>query len=151
MAWSVGNGVVIVCEDITRKRDGGPGPDARKKLLAVFDGITDGIQVVDSEFRNAEQSMTSLLSRNIKPGDHCWPRAFDTKICIDCPAEETFLTGQLASTTKRLAFAPGGDGSDDRDRTVEISTFRSSIGQPRGPGGGIYQRCVRKNAACRPS
>lgn len=127
MAWSVGNGVVIVCEDITRKKEmEDQVSDARKKLLAVFDGITDGIQVVDSEFRvtAVNKSMTSLLSRDIKPGDHCYAAcAFDTKICIDCPAEETFLTGQPASTTKRLAFAPGGDGSDDRDRTVEISTF----------------------------
>jgi len=127
LAWSVGNGIVIVCEDITRKKEmEDQVSDARKKLLAVFDGITDGIQVVDSEFRvtAVNKSMTSLLSRSIRLGDHCYAAcAFDTKICVDCPAEETFLTGQPASTTKRLAFAANGDGSDERDRSIEISTF----------------------------
>jgi len=127
MAWSVGNGVVIVCEDITRKKEmEDQVSDARKKLLAVFDGITDGIQVVDSEFRvtAVNKSMTSLLTRSIKLGDHCYAAcAFDTKICTDCPAEETFLTGQPASTTKRLAFVRGGVGGDERDRFIEINTF----------------------------
>ena len=127
MAWSLGNGVVIVCEDITRKKEmEDQVSDARKKLLAVFDGITDGIQVVDSEFRvtAVNKSMTSLLSRSIKLGDHCYAAcAFDTKSCSDCPAEETFLTGQPASTTKRLAFTRNGDGGDERDRFVEINTF----------------------------
>ncbi len=127
MAWSVGNGVVIVCEDITRKKEmEDQVSDARKKLLAVFDGITDGIQVVDGEYRvtAVNKSMTTLLSRAIRLGDHCYAAcAFDTKICIDCPAEETFLTGQPASTTKRLVFAGGGADGDERDRYIEVSTF----------------------------
>ena len=52
MAWSLGNGVVIMLEDITRRKEmEDQVSDARKRLLAVFDGITDGIQVVDGDFR----------------------------------------------------------------------------------------------------
>jgi PAS domain S-box-containing protein len=124
MAWSMGNGVVIMLEDITRKKDMEDQiSDARKRLLAVFDGITDGIQVVDSDFRitAVNKSMNALLSRDIRIGAHCYDAcAFGAKICIDCPAEETFRSGQPASLTKRLPQTLP-DLSDER--VVEISTF----------------------------
>jgi PAS domain S-box-containing protein len=125
MAWSTGNGVVIILEDISRKKEmEDQVSDARKRLLAVFEGITDGIQVIDSEFRitTVNKSMTDLLARSIKIGEPCYRAcAFDIKICVDCPAEETFRTGQPSSVTKKLlqtGNSPGG-----RDRFVEISTF----------------------------
>jgi two-component system sensor histidine kinase AtoS len=124
MAWSVGNGVVIILEDITRKKDmEAQISDARKRLLAVFDGITDGIQVIDENFRvTAEnKSMTALLGRSAKVGEHCFEAcAFDVKVCVDCPAEETFRSGQPASTTKRLV---GSATNRSDERVVEISTF----------------------------
>jgi PAS domain S-box-containing protein len=124
MAWSMGNGVVIMLEDITRKKDMEDQiSDARKRLLAVFDGITDGIQVVDNDFRitAVNKSMTALLLRDIKIGAHCYDAcAFGTKICTDCPAEETFRTGQPASLTKRL---PQTTPDMPDERAVEISTF----------------------------
>ena len=125
MAWSIGNGVVIMLEDITRKKEmEDQVSDARKRLLAVFEGITDGIQVVDSDFRitAVNKSMTALLSRSIKIGEHCYEAcAFDSTICIDCPAKETFRTGQPSSITKKLMQPEGSAGA--RDRSVEISTF----------------------------
>jgi PAS domain S-box-containing protein len=124
MAWSVGNGVVIMLEDITRKKEMEDQiSDARKRLLSVFDGITDGIQVVDGDFRitAANKSMTTLLARPIRIGARCYEAcAFGAKICADCPAEETFRTGQPASITKKLPHtAP--DGTEER--VAEISTF----------------------------
>ncbi len=121
MAWSVGNGVVIMIEDISRKKEMEDQiSDARKRLLAVFDGITDGIQVVDNDFRitAVNKSMTALLGKRIKIGAHCYEAcSFGAKICTDCPAEETFRSGQPASVTKRLRL-PGTE-----ERVVEISTF----------------------------
>ncbi len=124
MAWSVGNGVVIMIEDISRKKEmEGQISDARKRLLSVFDGITDGIQVVDNDFRitAVNKSMTALLGKRVKIGAHCYEAcSFGAKICIDCPAEVTFRSGQPASITRKLLLT----GSDDPDvRVVEISTF----------------------------
>jgi len=124
MAWSVGNGVVIMLDDITRKKEMEDQiSDARKKLLAVFDGITDGIQVLDSDFRitAVNKSMTTLLAREIRTGSRCFEAcAFGTKICLDCPAEETFRTGQPASITKRVLQRTS---NRQEERVVEISTF----------------------------
>jgi len=124
MAWSVGNGVVIMLDDITRKKEMEDQiSDARKKLLAVFDGITDGIQVIDSDFRitAVNKSMTTLLAREIRTGVRCFEAcAFGTRICLDCPAEETFRTGQPASITKGLLQRTS---NRQEERVVEISTF----------------------------
>ncbi len=124
MAWSIGNGVVIMLEDISRKKEMEDQiSDARKKLLSVFDGITDGIQVVDDDFRitAVNKSMTTLLGRHVKIGERCYEAcSFGIKICADCPAEETFRSGQPASITKKLLQS----GSTEPDeRVVEISTF----------------------------
>ncbi len=121
--WSVGNGVVIMLEDITRRKEmEDQVSDARKRLLAVFDGITDGIQVVDGNFRitAVNKSMTVLLGREIPVGSVCYEScSHDERKCTDCPAEETFRTGLPASTTKRLELPePGGTV-----RHVEINTF----------------------------
>jgi signal transduction histidine kinase len=125
MAWSTGNGVVIMLEDITRKKEmEDQVSDARKRLLAVFEGITDGIQVIDGDFRitAVNKSMTALLERDIKINNYCYEAcSFDIKVCVDCPAEETFRTGLPSSITKTLPQTGGGPGG--RDRVVEISTF----------------------------
>ena len=124
MAWSVGNGVVIMLEDITRKKEMEEQiSDARKRLLAVFDGITDGIQVVDVEYRltAVNKSMTTLLAKDIKIGVHCFEAcSFGVKICLDCPAEVTFRTGQPASITRKL---PHVTSDGEEERVVEINTF----------------------------
>lgn len=124
MAWSVGNGVVIMLENITRKKEMEDQiSDARKRLLAVFDGITDGIQVIDGDFRitAVNKSMTALLARDIRIGARCYEAcSFGAKICVDCPAEETFRTGQPSSITRKLLLTASA-GPDER--VVEISTF----------------------------
>lgn len=125
MAWSVGNGVVIMLDDITRKRDMEEQiGDARKRLLEVFEGITDGIQVVDGGFRvtAVNRSMTALLARSIAIGARCY-EAFGAEACPDCPAEETFRSGQPASITRRITPPAPEARADDGERCVEISTF----------------------------
>jgi PAS domain S-box-containing protein len=122
MAWSLGNGVVIMLDDITRKKEmEDQVSDARKRLLAVFDGITDGIQVVDPDFRitAVNKSMTKLLDRDVRIGGKCHESCMpDGRKCTDCPAEETFRTGLPASTMKRLTPSLTGP-----ERHVEINTF----------------------------
>lgn len=124
--WSVDNGVVIILEDITRRKDMEEEvSEARKRLQAVFDGITDGIQVVDSEFRvtAVNKSMNGLLKRRVSVGGRCFDACvFGAKICEDCPAVETFNSGRPATVTKRLPSMPSGDNHALR-RVVEISTF----------------------------
>jgi len=126
LAWSVGDGVVIMLENITRKKEMEEQiVDARKRLLEVFEGITDGIQVVDADFlvTTVNRSMTSLLSRSIQMGERCY-EPFGTSVCPDCPARETFRSGQAASVMRRLPASPGSAGiTGDGERSVEISTF----------------------------
>jgi PAS domain S-box-containing protein len=122
-AWSIDNGVVIMLEDITRKKEMEDQIfDARKRLQAIFDGITDGIQVVDSDFliTAVNKSMTTLLARNIRIGAHCYEAcAFDVKICVNCPAEETFRTGhqRRSSFCRQGAVRRNGGGSSRSPRS----------------------------------
>src|SRR3990172_4606311 len=124
--WSIDKGVVISFEDITRKKDmEDQVSDARKRLQAVFDGITDGIQVIDGEFRitAANRSMNSLIGRKVAVGSHCFESCFfGARICDDCPATETFHAGHPASLTKKLTLKKAGT-MEVAERVVEISTF----------------------------
>lgn len=124
--WSIDKGVVIMLEDITRKKEMEDQiSDARKRLQAVFDGITDGIQVIDSEFRitAVNKSMTALLGRTILVGEHCFKTCgFGVKLCEDCPAMTTFETGLPAFITKRLTSTRSVD-ADTGERVIEVSTF----------------------------
>lgn len=124
--WSVDNGVVIVLDDITRKKEMEDQIyDEKKKLQAVFDGITDGIQVIDGEFRviAINRSMSRLLNRQIAAGGRCYEACvFGAKICEDCPALETFESGRPATVTKSIPSRRPVE-SEDRERVVEITTF----------------------------
>ena len=126
LAWSVGNGVVIMLEDVTRKKEMEDQiTDGRKRLQAVFDGITDGIQVLDPEFRitAVNKSMTVLVGRAVTLGQHCYRACLSNSVaCEDCPAEETFRSGQPASLIKVIPRRPDVPGGFD-ERVLEISTF----------------------------
>jgi signal transduction histidine kinase len=126
LAWSVGNGVVIMLDDVTRKKELEEQiTDGRKRLQAVFDSITDGIQVVDTDFRitAVNKSMTSLLGGNAAVGHRCHRVRFSNSgVCDDCPAVDTFRTGQPASIIRKIdRKAATGDGNGER--VLEISTF----------------------------
>jgi PAS domain S-box-containing protein len=126
LTWSVGNGVVIILEDVTRKRELEEQiTDARKRLQNVFDGITDGIQVVDTEFRitAVNKSMTALAGGSVIIGQRCYKVCGSPAgVCDDCPAVETFRSGQPASMVRRTPAGSGQQG-DQEERILEISTF----------------------------
>ncbi|NTW66311.1 MAG: PAS domain-containing protein [Nitrospirae bacterium] len=126
LAWSVGHGVVIMLEDVTRKKEMEDQiTDGRKRLQAVFDGITDGIQVVDPGFRitAVNKSMTYLVGGTVSLGHLCYKSCSLGDVpCEDCPAEETFRSGQPASLIRRAPRRSGQPGGDDA-RVLEISTF----------------------------
>ena len=86
LAWSVGDGVVIMLEDVTRKKEMEDQiTDGRKRLQAVFDGITDGIQVLDPEFRitAVNKSMTILVGRAVTLGQHCFKACLSNSAACD--------------------------------------------------------------------
>ena len=126
LAWSVGNGVVIMLEDVTRKKEMEDQIlDGRKRLQAVFDGITDGIQVVGTDFRitAVNKSMTALVGSTVTLGQQCYKACSpENTPCENCPAKETFRSGQPASLIKRLPGRSGLPGGPD-ERILEISTF----------------------------
>ncbi len=126
LAWSVGNGVVIMLEDITRRKDLEEQiTDGRKRLQNVFDGITDGIQVVDAQFRitAVNRSMTALVGGSVAIGHYCYSVCGShAKVCDSCPAVATFRSGQPATLIRRVARKGGPPGEQD-ERILEISTF----------------------------
>ncbi len=126
MAWSVGNGVVIMLEDVTRRRELEEQiTDGRKRLQNVFDGITDGIQVVDAQFRitAVNRSMTALVGGSVAIGHLCYSVCGSQgAVCDGCPAVETFRSGQPATLVRRVVRT-GGPEADQDGRILEISTF----------------------------
>jgi PAS domain S-box-containing protein len=126
LAWSVGNGVVIMLEDVTRKKEMEELiTDGRKRLQTVFDGITDGIQVVDTEFRitAVNKSMTGLVGGSVAIGQRCYKVCGSSEgVCDDCPAVETFRSGQPASLVRKVQ-TKAGHQNDPAERILEINTF----------------------------
>jgi signal transduction histidine kinase len=126
LAWSVGHGVVIMLEDVTRKKElEDQITDGRKRLQTVFDGITDGIQVVDPGFRitAVNKSMTFLVGGAVTVGQFCYKAcSFGDTPCGNCPVEETFRSGQPASVIKRPPRRAAVTGAAD-ERVLEISSF----------------------------
>ena len=126
LAWSVGHGVVIMLEDVTRKKEMEDQiTDGRKRLQAVFDGITDGIQVVDPGFRitAVNKSMTFLVGGTVTLGQLCYQAcSFGDAPCGNCPVEETFRSGQPASLIKRAPRRSAQPGAAD-EQVLEISSF----------------------------
>lgn len=93
---------------------------ARGRLEALFDGIADGISVIDREFRVSEwNSGIDRLFGPPRPGvATCHERyAQRAKPCPGCPARITAATGAQAQRRYRW---PGPDGAQ---REVEVVTF----------------------------
>jgi signal transduction histidine kinase len=93
---------------------------ARERLEKLFDGIADGISVIDREFRVSEwNSGIERLFGPPQPGPAtCHERyARSPKPCPGCPARVTAATGAQAQRRYRW---PGADGAP---REVEVVTF----------------------------
>jgi len=126
LAWSVGNGVVIMLDDVTRRKElEDQITDGRKRLQTVFDGITDGIQVVDAGFRitAVNRSMTSLIGSGVAIGQRCYEACGGNDgVCDGCPAIETFRSGQPASLVRTVPLRSSEPGAPG-ERILEITTF----------------------------
>lgn len=127
LPWSVGNGVVLMLEDITRKKEMEEQiTEGRKRLQTVFDGITDGIQVIDRDFKitAVNKSMTALVGGGVAIGHFCYRSCGSgTVVCNGCPAVETFRSGQPASMIKQIPRTSGAHNGSEIERILEISTF----------------------------
>lgn len=126
LAWSVGNGVVIMLDDITRRKELEEQIiDGRKRLQTVFDGITDGIQVVDAAFRitAVNRSMNSLVGSSAAIGQRCYQACGPGgMMCEGCPAVETFRSGLPASLVRAVPCRAPEPGAP-AERILEITTF----------------------------
>lgn len=126
LPWSVGNGVVIMLDDITRKKEMEELIlEGRKRLQTVFDGITDGIQVIDRDFQitAVNRSMTALIGCKVAIGSHCYQSCGSTTtVCDDCPGVETFRSGRPSSVIKRIKIS-NSSGVAKGEQILEISTF----------------------------
>jgi signal transduction histidine kinase len=93
---------------------------ARGRLESLFDGITDGISVIEGDFHISEWNSGIERLFGAPEGGHtrCHTRyAGRTTPCAGCPARKTMATGAQAQRRYRWP-APGGG-----TREVEVVTF----------------------------
>ncbi len=95
---------------------------SKRQLQAVFDGITDGLIIVDSDFRivAVNKAEAAFLGREPKDlvGRFCYEvYCRGDHACELCPAHETFAMGK-ASMASRLELASGY-----HRRGVDVYTF----------------------------
>lgn len=93
---------------------------SERRLRALFDGIADGISVIDDEFRVAESNsgIRQLFGALEGSPPRCFERyARRTAPCPGCPAEETLRSG--ARRERRYRW-PARGGSE---RDFEVTTF----------------------------
>lgn len=85
---------------------------SNQRLRRLFNGISDGISVIDREYRivNANTGIAALVERGEAEliGEACY-RAYNgaDAPCPNCPAEDTFRCGASASAELRWS-TPGG-------------------------------------------
>ena len=85
---------------------------SQSRLQALFDGAPDAITIVERDFRISTVNKTALnwYQRPLEDfvGKYCY-REFQGRsdICPNCPAEETFRTGQPAFRQKASLVAGG--------------------------------------------
>lgn len=93
---------------------------ARERLQSLFDGIADGISVIDEQFRvvDANAAQARAFGPRESPPARCYARwAGRDAPCPRCPALETLRSGARAEHRDRWRDAAG------RERDVEITTF----------------------------
>jgi len=95
---------------------------SNRRLKAVFDAITDGITIVDREFRiSAANNWAAQLSgRSIRDliGKHCYKEFFRRdQPCDGCPVRQTFKKGNVNSILMRYTEVEGAS------KELEISGY----------------------------
>jgi len=87
--------------------------DSKDKLQAIFDGITDGILIIDKDFNilNFNHSEKLILEREVEDlyMEKCYiAYKRGNEPCADCPALGTFKTGKVNVSNFTGARKPGG-------------------------------------------
>ncbi len=92
----------------------------RGRLQSLFDGIADGISVIDEQFRvvDANAAQARAFGPRESPPGRCHERwAGRDAPCPRCPALDTLRSGARAERRDRWRDAAG------RERDVEVTTF----------------------------
>ncbi|MFQ5514699.1 MAG: nitrogen regulation protein NR(II) [Myxococcota bacterium] len=102
---------------------------ARRRLQALFDGIADGIAVIDASFvvRDTNRGVDALFGPAPRDGStsRCFERhAGRDSPCPECPARITLERGVRAEHRYRW---PTADGAE---REVEVTTFPFTLEEP---------------------
>jgi signal transduction histidine kinase len=93
---------------------------SRQRLQSLFDGIADGISVVDEDFRvvDANSGIARLFGAVDAPAARCHERyAGRAEPCPGCPALDTLRSGSAAVRRYRWPTEGG------LERDVEVTTF----------------------------
>ncbi|MFH1856786.1 MAG: ATP-binding protein [Candidatus Omnitrophota bacterium] len=97
--------------------------ETKDRLQAIFDGISDGISVIDKKYQilRVNQGILKLFGKHEFSqflGDGCFRKYFKNEgICDNCPALRTFQEGESFHITKILS------GTDKKRLILDISTF----------------------------
>ncbi len=96
---------------------------SKKKLEAIFNGISDGIMIIDRGFKIASANPTMLRLMDVSEEEALGESCFllcngKPSRCSFCKAGEVFKTGQHLST-----FCKKTDKSACKDRVYEIHDF----------------------------
>lgn len=97
--------------------------ESKKKLEAIFNSLSDGIMIIDNEFRilSANPVMARFMGRSVNEvfNQHCYQMCNGSvQHCSFCRAHITFNTGNHVSTycTKNI-------GPDQSERILEVHDF----------------------------
>lgn len=97
--------------------------ESKKKLEAIFNGISDGIMIISQDFRivNANHVIQRIMGRSLDEicGQHCYEMCNGTtNRCSFCRAELAFKTGQHVATfcTKMIE-------EDGEEKVFEVHDF----------------------------
>lgn len=103
--------------------------NARRRLRSLFDGITDGISVIDSRFRVLESNsgIEGLFGSSNEPAAPCYKRyAGREEPCVSCPARAALASGSPAEERYRWPVEGGGEV----DVAVTAFPFTTDDNQP---------------------
>ncbi|MFH0925439.1 MAG: PAS domain-containing protein [bacterium] len=109
--------------------------NGRDKLLKVFDGVSEGVYVIDKDYKlvSANYFMANLIGADIEDiktkiiGSICYKTFFERDgVCNDCPISEIFKSGQKIKKIERMQF-----GDREMDIEMDITPVLDSLGKPQ--------------------
>jgi len=115
--------------------------EAKNRLQALFDGITDGISIIDKNYRvvavNKGQALMSGKTEDELIGQLCYEKFTDKEgVCEGCPVEVTLATGE-PSAGERVVKRDSGEKrywsmltfplKDSEGRTTQVIKYVRDI------------------------